>query len=156
MIKDVNCKNKVYKMDDLDRMIFNEISKLAVDDSYISELKQEKKDSSGTIKTLQKEISKLENQRSRFMDLYGYGTFSADDLLGKIEPLNEQIRNLSKEIESMQSEKPLPEETALKILSSWESVLNSGDFYLIKSLINSLIEKIEIDGEEITIYWRFT
>ena len=56
----------------------------------------------------------------------------------------------------LQNDSPLPEDDAIRMLSTWDDVLNSGDFDLIKSLINALIEKIELDGEDITIHWRFS
>ena len=36
MVKDPNCKNKNWKMEDLDALVFAEIGKLAVDPDYIS------------------------------------------------------------------------------------------------------------------------
>ena len=156
MVKDLNCKNRSYKMDELDRMIFDEISKLSVEPNYISELKESKEDNSGKIKILQKEVAKVENQRSRFMDLYGLGTFSLEEIQNKIEPLNEQIKSLENEIKILVNEKALPEREAVKMLSKWNDVLESGDFEMIKSLVNALIERIDIDGDDIAIHWRFT
>ena len=137
-------------------MIFGEISKLSLEPDSISELVESREDNSGKIKMLRKEISKIEKQRSRLMDLYGLGTFTLDEISTKIEPLNEQLNNLNQEINSLENEKALPEKEAVKLLSSWRDVLESGDFDLIKSLLTALIERIDIDGDDITIHWRFT
>ena len=155
MIKDENCQNSSYKMDELDQIVFDEIGKLAMDSSYIRKIDSPKDNDSKKIKLLQKEIAKIDSQRMRFMDLYGLGTFSVNDLQAKIEPLNEQRQKLEQEIESLQKCKPMSQEDAIKMLATWDDVLKSKNFDLIKSLLNALIEKIELDGDDITIYWRF-
>lgn len=149
VIKNPNCKNKSYKMDELDQMVFDEIRKLSMETVELPK----KEDNSKEIKMLKKEIAKIENQKSRFMDLYGLGSFSLDDIQSKIEPLNEQKRNLEKEIDSLQNK--LPEKEAVRLLSTWSDVLESGDKELIRSLLSALINKIEIDGENVSIYWNF-
>jgi enolase len=49
----------------------------------------------------------------------------------------------------------ISEEEALTILASFEDVVNEGDFEQIRQLINSLIERIEIDNDDLDIYWKF-
>lgn len=156
MIKDENCKNASYKMDELDQIIFDEIGKLALDPSYIRTIEPQKDDETKKVKLLQKQIDKIDSQRSRFMDLYGLGSFSVDDLQSKIEPLNEQRAKLEQEIKSIQDSKPLSEDDAIRMVSNWNDVLQSGDFDLIKSLLRALIERIDLDGEDIYIKWRFS
>lgn len=156
MIKDENCKNASYKMHELDQIIFDEIGKLALDPSYIRTIEPQKDDETKKVKLLQKQIDKIDSQRSRFMDLYGLGSFSVDDLQSKIEPLNEQRAKLEQEIKSIQDSKPLSEDDAIRMVSNWNDVLQSGDFDLIKSLLKALIERIDLDGEDIYIKWRFS
>lgn len=156
MVKDINCKNKSFRMNDLDQIIFDEIGKLALDTSAVYHIEPQQEDNTKKIKLLQKEISKIDSQRSRLVDLYGLGTFSLDEIQDKIEPLNEQRANIEKEIASLKDEKPLSEEDAIRMLENWTDVLESGEFDLIKSLLNALIEKIELDNDDITIHWRFS
>lgn len=156
MIKDVNCKNASYKMDELDQIIFDEIGKLAMDPTYIRKAESHQDNESKQIKLLEKEISKIDAQCSRFMDLYGVGTISLDEIQKKIEPLHEQRMKLEQELTTLQNSQPLSKEDAVRMVSNWDDVLKSGDFDLIKSLINALIERIDLDGEDIYIHWRFT
>ena len=155
MVKDPNCKNDSYKMEELDQIIFDEISKLALDPSEL-QTDTRKDSNSKKIKTLQKELGKIDSQKSRFMDLYGLGSLSLDDIQSKIDPLNEQKKKIEQEIENLKNESPLAEDDAKRMLGTWDDVLKSGDFDLIRSLLNALIEKIELDGEDIIIYWRFS
>lgn len=159
MIKDPNCKNKNWKMAELDNIIFDEIRKLALDPNYIHEIRAEKESRSETpnkIEILKQEIEKIDEQISRFMDLYGIGKFTIDQVSGKIDPLNEQKNGLEKELAELNAETGnLTEEETIKIVSSFEEVLARGDFYEIRLLIESLIYYIEIDNEDITIHWKF-
>lgn len=158
MIKDANCKNKTYKMDVLDNIIFDEIRKLSNDPSHISKIKQDKysNDDKERERIIKKEIDRIDHQKSRFMDLYGLGEFTLEEVQGKVAPLNEQKRKLECELESLSKDRSsLSEEDALELIESFEDVLNEGDYDQIKLLLNALIERIDIDDENIEITWKF-
>lgn len=158
MIIDPNCKNKIYRRDELDKIIFDEISKLANDPTYIHELKQDSYSDEMRQKEslIQKEIEKIETQKSRFMDLYGLGEFSAQEIQKKVAPLNEQKQNLLKELSILKAdESDLAENDAVELVRTWSDVLEKGSFDQIRMLINALIERIEIDGDDIDIFWKF-
>jgi site-specific DNA recombinase len=158
MIKDPNCKNKNYKAEILDNMIFDEIRKLANDPSHVRTIKQKNlsDENAEKEKLLSKKIAKIDAQKSRFMDLYGVGEFTMEEVQAKVAPLNEQKQKLAHELELLtKGHASLSEEEALAILASFEDVVNEGDFEQIRLLINSLIERIEIDNEDLDIYWKF-
>ena len=158
MIKDPNCKNMNYKAEILDNMIFDEIRKLATDPAHVHEIKKKNFSDDDLTKTklIEKEIAKIDAQKSRFMDLYGVGEFTMEEVQGKVAPLNEQKRKLENELHTLANGKSaLSEEDALELLESWEDVVEEGDFERIRMLINALIEKIEIDNEDIDIHWKF-
>ena len=155
MIKDANCNNKTWHMNELDQIVFDEIGKLALDSSFVHETKS-KIDNSGKIKVLEKEIAKIEKQKSRFMDLYGLGSFTPEEIQSKIVPLNEQQKKIEDEIDSLTDDKSVSEEDTIKILNKWDDVIKHGSFDQIRTLINALIAKIEIDGDDITIFWKFS
>lgn len=158
MVKDPNCKNKTWREADLNQIVFDGIRKLATDPSHVHKIKQENfsDDDLKKEKLIEKEISKIDSQKSRFMDLYGVGEFTMDEVQAKVAPLNEQKRKLENELHNLTNRKSaLPEDEAIKLIESFEDVINEGDFEQIRLLINALIEKIEIDNEDITIHWRF-
>lgn len=158
MIKDPNCKNKNWKMVDLDNLVFNEIRKIGTDPEYIYNARKEKPktDEPNKLDIIEKEIEKIDAQISRFMDLYGVGTFTLDQVNGKVQPLNEQRRKLQNDLSEIQSElgRITPEE-ALEIVSNFEEVLEVGDFDEIRALIESLIRYVEIDNDDVYINWKF-
>jgi enolase len=90
------------------------------------------------------------------MDLYGVGEFTMEEVQAKVAPLNEQKQKLTHELEMLsKGNASISEEEALTILASFEDVVNEGDFEQIRQLINSLIERIEIDNDDLDIYWKF-
>lgn len=159
MIKDPNCKNKNWKMLELDSLVFDEIKKLAMYPDYIKEIKEDKikrTDTPDKIALIEKEIKGIDEQISRFMDLYGIGKFTIDQVSAKVDPLNEARNKLEKELnELIVSTGRLSEEEALQIIQSFGEILDNGDFNEIRTVIDLLISYIEIDNEDIYIHWNF-
>ena len=159
LIYDPNCKNKNWHMVELDNLIFDEIRKLKFDPDYIINAKAEKMketDASTKIEILKKEIESLNQQISRFMDLYGIGKFTIEQVTSKTDPLNELRSSLEKELESlMGSVGELTIEETMELVNSFDEVLENGDFNEIRLVIESLIQYIELDGDLVTIHWRF-
>lgn len=159
MIKDPNCKNKNWKMDELDNLVFEEIRKLAMDPDYITNAKAEKEkhsDAADKVALLRKEIEKLDAQISRFMDLYGIGKFTIDQVSNKVDPLNMERSKLEKEIEFLTaSTGDLTEEEAIRVINSFADILDKGDFNEIRLTIETLINKIVIDNDDVYIHWNF-
>ena len=147
-------------MNDLDSLIIGEIKKLATDPDYFTMIRQEKNDKNDTpnkVEILTNEIAKIDEQISRFMDLYGIGKFTIDQVSSKIDPLNEQRKGLEKELESLNATTgELSEEETIEIASSFAEVLDRGELNEIRLVIESLIYYIEIDEEDVYIHWRFS
>ena len=155
MVKDINCKNKIYTQQELDGMVFDAIKSLASDPTHIHEMIETNKSDYEQEKLLKKEIQKLSSQKSRFMDLYGLGTFSAEEIQAKIVPINEQMQRLEKELDKIQTD-ALSEKEAVKLVQSFEDILETGDRNQIHMLLVSLIDRIVINGDDVEIHWRFT
>jgi site-specific DNA recombinase len=159
MIKDPNCKNKNWRMEVLDEIVLNEIKKLAIDPEYINTLKEATPvdtDTPDKIKIIQAEITSIDEQISRFMDLYGIGKFTIDQVSQKIDPLNEKRSALEKELSKLNAERgAISEERTLEIINSFEDVLERGDFDEIRLVIESLIYYIELDNDDVYIHWKF-
>ena len=158
MIKDPNCKNKNWKMEELDGILLAEIRQLATNPSRVAELQKDKPktDETDKVALLEKEVEKLDAQISRFMDLYGEGLFSIEQVKGKVDPLNEKRKNIIREIDKLNAEagKLTPDELD-EIVETIPDVLDHGDFDEIRSLIETLIYFVEIDNDDIYIHWKF-
>ena len=159
MIKDPNCKNKNWKIKDLDELVFNEIRRLAMDPEYIHDIRRNKvvkSEEPNRVDIIQKEIEKLDEQISRFMDLYGIGKFTIEQVSQKVDPLNEQKTKLERELNELNAEKgALTVEEAIEIINSFEEIFERGDFNEIRLFIESIIYYIEIDNDDVYIHWKF-
>ena len=159
LIKDINCKNKHWQMDKLDQLIFDEIKKLAIDQTYLSEITDSSpSNDSGQIETIENQITKLDDQISKLMDLYSTNGIPLELLEVKIHALNDQRNKLEHEVEKMKSEASgkLTKSEVISIASSFSDILDRNIFSEIREVLTTLIDKIVIDGDDITIYWTFS
>lgn len=157
-IKDPACKNKHYRMEVLDGIIFDEIKKLAIDPDYINQIKSrsDQNNPDQQIHAIEKKIKSIDDQISRFMDLYGIGKFEIKDLDAKITPLQDQRSKLNLELEKLKkTTKRITEKDVIKLVESFEEALENGCLQDKRTIIEQLIDKIIINDDDITIYWNF-
>lgn len=148
MIKNPNCKNKIWRREELEKIVFDEIRKLALDPELIQESKP-KRNEDGT----QKEINSINKQINRYLKLYGVGKIETDDLDKVVIPLEERRNSLMQQLKP--SEERISEEDAREKVLTFADVLECGDFNDIRAILEALIDRIEIDNEDIDIYWNF-
>ena len=155
LIRDPNCKNLTWRMDELDDLVFGEVRKLLIDTESLSfdeiPTSDDKTVMVRQIDTLNKKIEKL-------MDLYVDGKVPLNILEEKVNSLNDQRALLEDELE--QAEQNAKDQLTLqdvkRMSASFSDILDNGSFDEIRTVLSELIEKIEIDGENITIFWRFS
>lgn len=161
MIKDPNCKNKTYRVDVLDELIFNEIRKLELDPELISSLRNnsdesEKLQHEEKRQAILSQMNVINRQRRRYLELYGFDTFSPEELQDMIEPLTEQAEKLQEELERMDKNQPvISDRHAQAIVNGFSDILKRGRYEEIRAVIEALIQKIVISGDDIEIFWRF-
>ena len=157
MIIDPNCKNKSYATVDLDRIIFDEINKLAFDPTLIKEIESDKPEKENNNAAIETRIKEIDKQVERLLDLYQLGTSSVDDVLTRMDKLNSEKQALTDELEVTESEDTpsLSQDEAEKLLVEASEILESDDLIKKRELVHSLIDSIEIDGEDIIINWAF-
>lgn len=159
MIKDPNCKNKNWKMEELDEIVFNQIRDIAVNPSSIYAMQDNNKaqrEEPNKVDIVKNEIKKIDAQISRFMDLYGTGAFTIEQVTNKVNPLNEQKQGLLKELEKINAASgAITAEEALEYISSFEEAIEEGNFNRIRNILESIIFYIELDNDEVTIHWKF-
>lgn len=147
MIKSPDCKNKIYRVDELDEIILNEIRKLRLDPNLFEQPEQDKEKP----RLIEAELDSIEKQISRLIDLYASGRFSLDTLDRKTEELERRRESLQRQLAAP----PITTEEARIALDSFDEVIDSGDLSQKRALVLSLIEKIVITGDDIDIYWKF-
>ena len=147
MVRDPACQNKTYKMEDLDNIILSEIRKLSLE-----EIPESEQDTSRQA-IIADQISKLESQKQRLMSLYSLGEFSVEELQALVTPINEQREKLQKE--ALSEDKTITAVEAQEAISSLEDILSRGNHDEARMVITALVDRIEIDGDDILIHWKF-
>ena len=135
------CDNRYWRVEELEALVLGEIKKLALDPTAAAPTDHRRDD------LIKKEISRLEAQRSRLIDLYGVGDITIDEVQERILPLTEQRKRLEAELVT-------PVDVPA-ILSDFAAVCDAADTDQLRSIIQALIERIEIDGDDVIIRWRF-
>ena len=155
MVRDAACKNKNYRLETLDQMILDEIKKLSYDASYLTRL-TEKHEPDTKAPILQKRIAEIEKQISRVMDLYQLGNSAFDQVKDRIKALADEKDRLVQEIErDEKKDKPLTVDETMTLLDGALEVIANGTLDEKRVLVTALINKIVIDGEDLTIHWAF-
>lgn len=144
------CLNKTWKMEELDELIFGEIRKLSLAPE------EPKKQEDHRDEIISSEIKKIERQIDRLIDLYSIGNLSVNSLNSKIGSLNAQKAKLEAELDYLRKSS-LKDKTAFKRqIESFSDMLEAGTPDQIRRIVKALIRKIELDGEDIYIYWNFS
>lgn len=141
------CSTPNYRATVLEQLVTDEVLKLAYDEKAIKKLIKPRKAVNHT-----KALKSLKTQKSRLIDLYSVGGIDLEELQIKINNIEEKISQLKTD---GPSEPELSFDKAKDIVSSAESVFKNADIPQKRVLLESLIKKIVLSGDEVQIYWRF-
>lgn len=157
MFSGERCDNTNYRVDKLEDIVLGELKKLALDPSRLQEDKDKLYDTKGKEQALSSQIEKLKEKKSRLIDLYSDGSFSLEMLTEKVKAVDLQAEKLKAEYEALVSSQgdSKSRAEAVKMIKSLGDVLDRGRYEEIRLVIESLIERITIQGDDILIKWRF-
>lgn len=156
LIKDPNCKNKIWNMQELDNAIFKEIKKLTLQMDQSADPKNIN-DHNKKIEAIRTELNRLDDQINRALDLYTIEEIPIETVQDRIKKLNDQKLSLSAEMDAIAEaeEKKLSKAEVQEIVKSFADILERGTFEEIRATIGALIERVVIDNDDLTIYWNF-
>lgn len=155
LIRDPNCKNKIYRDDRLEAIIYDEIRALKREPEYIRQLRTSV-DTTEKQAVIEARIKAVSSQISNLMDLYSLGTIPLEEISAKVAPLAAEKKALQAEIVTLQSTAPeVPVDRVRELAEVFDDILATGDPYAIRDAVTELIDYIEIDGEKIYIHWNF-
>lgn len=159
MVKDPNCRNRLWRVGVLDSIVLGEIGKLATDSAYMDAVvakKPKKEDPAKKRDLLLKQIDKIEAQISRFMDLYGTGRFSVDQLDAKVLPLEDERAKLQAQLSSVDiAPAGITRKEAEAVLADFDAMMARSDLHELRRVLEMLIDRIDLDGDSVEISWRF-
>lgn len=155
-VKDPNCQNRRWDIDELTDAVLGEIRKLALDPDNI-DIIQTAAEPDNRPEIIAEELRKIENQIDRLLDLYAIGNIPTSAIQTRISDLTDQRNRLDAELASIENEKNdrITKDEVLGVIRSFDEVLNRANFDETRTVISELIDRIEIDGEDLVIHWRF-
>lgn len=158
-IKDPNCMNKNWSIDELDTLVIGEVKKLTLDQNYLRSIQNDRKNCEESLneEVIKEQIKSVKTQVSRLTDLYSTGLFDLEELEAKIRPLNDQRTKLQKTLDGLQAQTTpkLTEDQTKHLLSTFEEAMDHGSLQDRRTILQQLIDRIDIDGYDITIHWNF-
>ena len=159
MVKDPNCQNRKNKpkVDELDQLILDEISKLAADPAAFDSLKKDPEGGRERGEALRGRLAEIEKQIARLLNLYQTGVMDLEELQPRLSDLKEERGKISRSLEeeAAAEDNKLPKEAALDIANAFPAAVAAGDPDQLRALVRALIEKVEIINGEVSIYWKF-
>lgn len=162
MIKSDNCTNRLhpYTVAELDSIIINEIMKLSLDKTYfedmINEISDEADDALSTQNIIKEKLEDTDKQIDRLLNLYQTGLIDISDIQIRLGELQKERKLLEGQLESEKEKPALDIEKTWDTISTFSDILENGSAEDIHNIIHSLIDKIVVLNEEITIYWSFS
>lgn len=158
MIKSDNCTNRLhpYTVEQLDTMIIDEIKKLALDqsafESMVTELREATPDE---LDGYEERLEEIERQISRLLNLYQLGIMEISEFQDRITDLKEEKEKIQAEMERQEASAAMPLEIAWKHIATLSSVLENGDTEEVHKIIHTLVDKVVVLNNDVTIYWSF-
>lgn len=161
MIVDPNCKNKSWNVKDVDRMVIDEILKLQFEDNYLAEITDQNNNENvieDKCAILGKRLKETSVQIDKIMDMYQLGTIPLDKIADRIKKLTDERTALEDEIYSLENSAENKKTSLAEtrdILKNADKILAGVDMDAKRMLIHSLIDRIELYDDGITIDWAF-
>ncbi|MEM1483902.1 recombinase family protein [Oscillospiraceae bacterium PP1C4] len=154
-IIDPNCKNDNWDIEELDELIIHELRRLKHSNDYFESI-FESSEGNPQIdkKSALDSIKKIDSQISRMIDLYQVGGISIEQISNKISLLQKEKSNLESKIVQPNSYIQETRDRFIQSIEKMDEVFESGSVEEKRMLVSSFVDKIWVDGENVSIEWR--
>ena len=148
-VKDPNCHNDNWKIEELDSYVIQIIKQICKDRSQLRNYRQgpniEEKE-----RTAAKKIASIDNQIEKLIELYQISAIPIDSLTKRVKALRNEKTVIEEQLAADQSDLPDIETRLLTFAQTFDN----SDFESQRLLISSIIERIDIAGKSIDIALR--
>lgn len=142
---DEKCMNKNWSRSKLEKLIINELKKISI--------KKQKSQKEKTKIDYEKMIKNIDNKINRLVELYASDTKISKELLEtQIEKLNNEKERI---IHKRKSDKENTQTVSDDMLNFIKADFEGLEFKDKQAIVQKLIKKIHIDGDNVIIDWRF-
>lgn len=156
-VTDPNCKNENWKIEDLDKLVIDQIIALKYSPHKIDLIVENKSSvpSVSDADMVKKRIQEIENQMDRIMDLYQIGSLPIENISDRIKKLQNEKDALQNNLEADRIEQQSSEsiERFRQLVAGIEDVLNE-PVEKKRLYIGEIVRSITINGQNVSIDWR--
>jgi len=146
-----DCRNKLWRTDKLDSLVLNEVKKLLVD----TEWKPVKPLARRSPEAVKKQIARIDSQVEKLVELYSIDSAPLDSIERKMQELNGQRKRLEAELVGLTEQPRETEAEVRKKFKTFAEVLEAATFEQTRDIVTALIDKIYIDGDDVSIHWKY-
>lgn len=98
----------------------------------------------------------VEKQNERLLNLYQSGLVELSEISERLGSLKEEKEKLRQSILTLEAAgASASADEAWEEIKDFSAVVDSGDAEALQRLVHSLIDRIEVLNEDVTIYWSF-
>lgn len=159
LIADPNCRNKIHRVTSLDSRVIQEILKMKYDPHEIDRISSrgsENDDAHNALITYNEQLLEIDRQNERIIDLYQLGSVNKDKITSRMIELETARAQILNQIEDIEKKKPrISRSQVLNFLKNAEDILQGDNLTKKRELICSLISKISVNNDDISIHWTF-
>ena len=165
MKKAEKCDNKNWRLDELDSRVEAEISRLLFDPGYYDALLKRKAAEMNAAPpseadAIRSKIADLDKQIGRLMDLYQDERMPVEVVSSRIEKIHREKMALEEQIAKLEPQKPRRDFDARDdafsgLLADFATVWKSATLEERREIVSVLINRIDLDGEQVKIHWAF-
>lgn len=165
MVKDPTCKNKNWKLEELESAVLKEVLKFAKNPHLMYKIKKTPpgiKADGEQSNQVQEDIERTNAEIGRLMDLY-----QANDSVIHVEEIAQRIDELYRhKVSLLQSIEPFKDanknicksfsvENAKLLIADIPAAMREGNVDIVRYSLLRLLDKIEVDGENLHFLWSF-
>ena len=158
MVKDPNCKNKNWKIAELETIIDRKIRDVLTSPQMAAEIaaaKRPKPVANGKNSDIEKRIKDIDRQIDKLMSLYKRDDIPPDVLGDSISKLYNEKNALESSLEPKEQNTAMPFNLAEELLSDAAQVWDFADESQKRRIMQSLINRIILTDDNVDIEWAF-
>ena len=157
MIKDPNCMNKIWKAQELEPIIDEQIRALLRSPELAAELSENKPKPAPVTKNvdIERRIHEIDKQISKLMELYQHDDIPAELLGEKINRLYNERTALQDTLTPEVEQTAMPFDLVEELLSDAAQIWDFADEAQKRRIMQSLISRIVLTDDDVKIEWAF-
>lgn len=145
------CKNKIWRADELEEVVWDMLDDLQYDDLKPTEDKSDQE-----IKALKSESDKIDKQIGKLVELYSNDNIPLDTLNSQINALNQKKQTIDDRITALEQKSLKTPISDVKKKVKKINVIRNADLQTQRAFVHSLIKKITLlPNHELKVEWKF-